>query len=77
MNEKEILEQSQELSRAIMERIVAWLEFHGRKPNAYIINEAMAPIWYAFCGQLDEEKRAILLRRFLASATMKVHGIDK
>lgn len=45
------------------------LESTGKQPNGWTLNEALAQVWFAFCGQLSHDMRGRLLFRLLQLAT--------
>lgn len=58
----------------LFEAYATWLEKNGtdvspKQANGWTLNDAMANVWFAFCGQLSHDMRGRLLFKFLQLAT--------
>lgn len=65
--------ESRAIADALYAAYVAHLHDNGKQPNAWTLNEAMQMLWFAWCGQVPDELRALLLYRFNRTATADAH----
>lgn len=62
------------IADALFAVLIRWLETNKRngQANAYTLNDALAWIWFTFCGQLDHSERGRLIFRFMQLATQDI-----
>jgi hypothetical protein len=64
--------ETQEISDALFRSYMAWLDENKVQPNGWTLSDALAMVWFAFCGQLSHDMRGRLLFKFLSLATTDV-----
>lgn len=62
--------EARSIADALTAALFAWMSKNGRESaNGWTLNDALAFIWFAFCGQLSHDDRGRLLFKFLQLAT--------
>lgn len=61
--------QTREIGDVLFGAYNGWLERNGGQSNGWTLNDALAYMWYAFCGQLSHDMRGRLLFKFMQLAT--------